>query len=113
MACQTFCLEAGASGLPIIASDVGGVAELIHHGETGFLASPYDDPKAYRSALLDLLTGRTDPEPLNRRMSRLLAERHSWDAFIASLRMIPGYVATAREDTVLRWPAADSGRCAA
>ena len=39
-------LEAGASGLPIIASNVGGVAELVHDGETGLLASPYDDPEA-------------------------------------------------------------------
>ena len=103
-------LEAGASGLPIIASDVGGVAELIHHGETGFLASPYDDPEPYRSALLSLLTGRNDLEQLNRRMSCLLAERHSWEAFVAALRTIPGYVASERDKMTPPSPADDCGR---
>jgi glycosyltransferase involved in cell wall biosynthesis len=105
--------EAGASGLPVIASDVGGVAELIHHGETGFLASPYDNPEPYRSALLNLLTGRVDPEQLNRRMLQALAERHSWEAFIARLRTIPGYVASEGEGMVRQTLTDDRGRRAA
>jgi sugar transferase (PEP-CTERM/EpsH1 system associated) len=38
-------LEAMASGLPVIATDVGGNAELVAHGETGFLV-PAGDPAA-------------------------------------------------------------------
>jgi glycosyltransferase involved in cell wall biosynthesis/SAM-dependent methyltransferase len=34
--------EAGASGKPVIASDLGGTCELIRHGETGLLFSPGD-----------------------------------------------------------------------
>ncbi|MDQ3811055.1 MAG: glycosyltransferase family 4 protein [Chloroflexota bacterium] len=35
-------LEAMASGTPVIASRVGGVAEIVEHGHTGFLVQPGD-----------------------------------------------------------------------
>jgi glycosyltransferase involved in cell wall biosynthesis len=36
-------LEAFYAGLPIVASNLGGLAELIHHGEDGLLVPPGDD----------------------------------------------------------------------
>jgi glycosyltransferase involved in cell wall biosynthesis len=35
-------LEAMAMGVPVIASNVGGLAEVLRHGETGFLVDPTD-----------------------------------------------------------------------
>jgi sugar transferase (PEP-CTERM/EpsH1 system associated) len=35
-------LEAMATGLPVVATDVGGNAELVQHGVTGFIVSPGD-----------------------------------------------------------------------
>jgi glycosyltransferase involved in cell wall biosynthesis len=43
-------LEALALGVPVIGSSIGGIPELIRHGETGLLVPP-GDPAALRSAL--------------------------------------------------------------
>lgn len=47
-------LEAGFSGIPIIASRVGGIPEIIEDGKTGILVPPRD-PNAIRDALHHLV----------------------------------------------------------
>jgi glycosyltransferase involved in cell wall biosynthesis len=51
-------VEAMASGLPVVATDVGGNAEAVVHGVTGLIV-PSDDPAALASALKDLVV---DPD---------------------------------------------------
>jgi N-acetyl-alpha-D-glucosaminyl L-malate synthase BshA len=48
-------LEAMASGVPVVASDVGGLPEVVEHGVTGFLA-PVGDVDAMAGYCLKLLT---------------------------------------------------------
>jgi glycosyltransferase involved in cell wall biosynthesis len=50
----TAFLEAAASGLPVIGTDVGGVGEMMRPGETGLLV-PLDDAQALQSALIQLI----------------------------------------------------------
>jgi len=50
-------LEAGYAGLPVIASDVGGIPEIIEHGTTGFLTEPRDN-KQIAHALQILLQNK-------------------------------------------------------
>ena len=67
-------LEAMAARLPVVATDVGGLSELVVEGETGLLVPPAD-ATAFAEALERLLC---DPE-LRRRFgasARLRAERH-------------------------------------
>ncbi len=48
-------LEAMASGVPVIASDVGGLPEVVEHGVTGFLA-PVGDTEKMAGYAITLLT---------------------------------------------------------
>jgi N-acetyl-alpha-D-glucosaminyl L-malate synthase BshA len=50
-------LEAMASGIPVIASDVGGLPEVVAHGETGYLA-PVGDVERMGDYAIQLLTDR-------------------------------------------------------
>lgn len=47
-------LEAMADGLPVVATRVGGLPEVVVHGKTGVLVPP-EDPLAMANALLDML----------------------------------------------------------
>jgi len=47
-------LESLASGVPVVASEVGGVPEVVTHGETGWLVPPRD-PAAMAAAVIALL----------------------------------------------------------
>ncbi len=79
-------LEMASFGLPIVASDIGGIGELIRTGETGMLVAPYDKVAAYVRALEALQQDPAMGRKLSRAMADLLRERHSPDAFDARLR---------------------------
>lgn len=50
-------IEALATGTPVIGARVGGIPEMVHDGETGWLVAP-NDPAALRAAISDALTDR-------------------------------------------------------
>lgn len=68
-------LQAGASGLPVVSTKVGGIPEAVVHGETGFLVAP-GDAGALADRISALLAGRE----LRRGMGEA-ARRHVSAAF--------------------------------
>jgi glycosyltransferase involved in cell wall biosynthesis len=70
-------IEACAMGLPVVATDVGGVRHLLADGESGLLVAEGDD-EAMAAAVLRLLS---DPALAGRLSDngRTLAERSSWE----------------------------------
>ena len=63
-------LEAQACGVPVVATDVGGVSEVVTHGETGLL-TPVDDAGAMTRAINELL----DDAPRRSTMKRAARDR--------------------------------------
>lgn len=53
-ALPTVLIEAGAAGVPVVATNVGGAAEIVDHGSTGYLVPP-GDSGALASAVARLL----------------------------------------------------------
>jgi L-malate glycosyltransferase len=83
-------VEAMAAGLPIIASDVGGIGELVEDECTGLLVPP-DDPPALADRICRLMTDDALGARLGAAARRRAETRHSFDRMVAAFEAI--YVA--------------------
>ncbi len=79
-------LEAMSFGVPVIATAVGSVPEIVKHGENGFLVKP-KDPKSIAAFLEKLLSDDILIENM-RRNARLTAGKYSWSAVIKKLEAL-------------------------
>jgi glycosyltransferase involved in cell wall biosynthesis len=75
----TALLEAMASGLPSVATSVGGACEVVVDGENGLLVPPRA-PAALARALLLLLANAPLRQRLGRRATETVESTFSWDA---------------------------------
>jgi glycosyltransferase involved in cell wall biosynthesis len=88
-------VEAMACGLPCVAVDAHGPAEVVDHGETGWLVPP-DDRDALTNALVEVVNR---PEERRRRGGRARAvarERYAWPALAARVAGVYEAAAAAR-----------------
>jgi glycosyltransferase involved in cell wall biosynthesis len=81
--CPNASLEAMAAGLPIVATDFGGVREQVLDGETGFL-TPRGDAESFARAI-----ERLDPS-MGLRGRDHVEQNFSLDAMVASYRNLCG-----------------------
>jgi glycosyltransferase involved in cell wall biosynthesis len=80
-------LEAAASGIPCIASDLPGVRGVVLNGETGLLVAP-GDPQELRKAML-LLMEQVDLRTRLGESARRRAEaEYAWDPLVSKLEDI-------------------------
>ncbi|MCB0197035.1 MAG: glycosyltransferase family 4 protein [Anaerolineae bacterium] len=71
-------LEAMACGTPVIASDVGGVPDLVQHQQTGLLVPP-QDPAALQAALRQLLVDSMTRLEMARRCRQWVLDQFTSD----------------------------------
>jgi len=80
-------LEAMALARPVVASDVGGIPEMIEDGVTGLLVPPRD-PVALAAAVVRLLTDHPLADTLARNGHRLVRERFSLERMVAAIERL-------------------------
>lgn len=71
-------IEAAAAGVPAVATQVGGVPDVIVDGETGWLVPPHDE-QALAAALLEALTEPTELERRGQQAQERVLARFSVD----------------------------------
>jgi glycosyltransferase involved in cell wall biosynthesis len=85
--CPMAVLEAAAQGVPVVASAVGGVPELVDDGTTGLLVPP-GDTAALSGALTRLLSDPAEAGRLGRAGWARVRSRHDPTAHVAALQEV-------------------------
>jgi sugar transferase (PEP-CTERM/EpsH1 system associated) len=80
-------LEAMASALPVIATDVGGNADLVVHGQTGEIV-PSGQPQALAQSLLNLATQPDATRALGLAGRQRVQARFSLPAMVATYQLV-------------------------
>jgi glycosyltransferase involved in cell wall biosynthesis len=80
-------MEYMAAGLPVVATRVGGLPELVRDGETGVLV-PARDPRALALALAELLDDPVRRRELGAAGRELVRSDYGIDAWVASLESL-------------------------
>ena len=80
-------LEAMALSRPVVASDVGGIPEMIQDGKTGLLVPPHD-PEALAAAIIRLLTNHPLADTLGRAGHDLVHDRFCIELMVRAIEAI-------------------------
>ena len=83
-------MQAAACGVPIIACPVGGIPEIVHDGENGYLL-PVADVEGLRERIIELLQDNGRAQALGRHGRTLVERAFSIDS------MVQGNLALYRE----------------
>jgi glycosyltransferase involved in cell wall biosynthesis len=87
-------IEAMAAGVPVLSTDVGGVGDLLTHGQTGWLV-PSEDPAALARGIRDLLADPAGRQRLVAAARPAALQAHSAEGLIQRIEAM--YTALAAE----------------
>jgi glycosyltransferase involved in cell wall biosynthesis len=90
-------LEAMATGLPVIACDVGGVREIVDHGTTGFVVPP-GSKSSVADAMLELLMDQKARRQMGAAAHELVQAEFSWESTTAANLQLFEELAGTRDD---------------
>ncbi|WP_079911782.1 glycosyltransferase family 4 protein [Paenibacillus sp. 32352] len=71
-------VEAMASGLPVIASKIGGIGEIVNHRSNGYLVRKYTRPEDHAKYILRVAQNRELTDQLSRQARSDAVNRFSW-----------------------------------
>lgn len=77
-------IEAGAAGLPVVVSNVGGLPEVTLEGETGFIV-PKEDPDGAANAIEKLVLNAELRHRMGVAAKKHVYQNYSWDACINTM----------------------------
>jgi glycosyltransferase involved in cell wall biosynthesis len=77
-------LQGMAAGLPIVCTDVGGIREVLTHGESGLIVPPAD-PGRLASAMLELLEDLPAAQRMGETARRFVREHYSMESAMNQL----------------------------
>lgn len=78
-------VEAMASGLPVVAHDVGGIGEIVEHGKTGYLSQP-GDVQSLADNISRLLMDYKKRKTFGKAGRRRVELHFTWDRVAASYK---------------------------
>lgn len=91
-------VEAMSSGTPVVASDIGGYRQVLHHRQEGLLVPPRQ-PKALAAALLHVLNNPELQQTMGR-AGRLTAQQYAWEGITERVIEVYERASSARYATV-------------
>ena len=80
-------LEASATGIPVIASDIGGIPEVVWTDETGLLVPP-GDPTSLADAISTLINEEDIRNCMGRQGRDFVRNNYTWDVTIKALGQV-------------------------
>ncbi len=80
-------IEAQASGVPVVSTDVGGVRDIVVHEETGFIV-PHFDVDKYVDYLEKLIKDKKKREMMSQKGKDYVKERYHYTTLVKNMRKL-------------------------